>query len=145
MRFGWINLFGAAIVISILIPNIIYAIKYKGEKNLCDNRFMNVIEQIGRYACITLMWLPLMVWKFGFLSVTEMLLYTAGNISLVAAYQIVFALYMKKRNTRRALILAILPSCVFLLSGLLLRHWLLAVFALLFAIAHIYVTLKNVK
>ena len=35
MEFGWINLFGAIIVAIILIPNIIYAIKNKDEKNLC--------------------------------------------------------------------------------------------------------------
>ena len=39
--------------------------------------------------------------------------------------------------------LAVLPSCIFLLSGILLRHWLLVGFAVLFAIGHIYVTLKN--
>ena len=43
------------------------------------NRFMNTIEQIGRYACIILMWLPLLVWKFGFSSVLDMILYLIGN------------------------------------------------------------------
>ena len=52
MVFGWINVFGAIIEILMIIPNIVYAIKNKNEKNLCTNRFMNVIEQIGRYACI---------------------------------------------------------------------------------------------
>ena len=66
MKFGWINVFGVISVILMLIPNIFYAIKNKNEKNLCTNRFMNAIEQIGRYACIVLMWLPLIVWKFGF-------------------------------------------------------------------------------
>jgi hypothetical protein len=74
MEFGWINVFGAVIVVLLLIPNIVYAIKNKGEKNLCANRFMNVVEQIGRYACIVLMWLPLLVWKFGFASVLDMML-----------------------------------------------------------------------
>ena len=55
MEFGWINIFGAVIVILMLIPNIVYAIKNRGEKNLCTNRFMNAAEQIGRYACIVLM------------------------------------------------------------------------------------------
>ena len=85
MEFGWINLFGAVIVILMLIPNIVYAVKNKSEQNLCTNRFMNVIEQLGRYACI------------------------------------------------------------FLMSGLLLRHWLLAGFAVLFAVGHIYVTEKNAQ
>ena len=143
MEFGWINVFGAVIVALMLIPNIVYAIKNKGEKNLCANRFMNVVEQIGRYACIVLMWLPLLVWKFEFASVLDMMLYMACNGLLLAAYWIAFAFYMKRRSVRLALVLAVLPSCIFLLCGILLKHWLLVAFAVLFAIGHIYVTYKN--
>ena len=143
MEFGWINVFGAVIVVLMLIPNIVYALKNKGEKNLCANRFMNVVEQIGRYACIVLMWMPLLVWKFGFASVLDMMLYMACNGLLLAAYWIAFAFYMKRRTVRLALVLAVLPSCIFLLSGILLQHWLLVAFAILFAIGHIYVTYKN--
>lgn len=74
MKFGWINVFGACIVILMLIPNIIYTLRNRNEKNLCTNKLMNTVEQIGRYACIVLMWLPLLVWKFGFASVFEMVL-----------------------------------------------------------------------
>ena len=143
MEFGWINVFGAVIVVLMLIPNIVYAIKNKGEKNLCANRFMNVVEQVGRYACIVLMWFPLLVWKFGFASVLDMMLYMACNGLLLAAYWIAFAFYMKRRTVRLAIVLAVLPSCIFLLSGILLQHWLLVAFAILFAIGHIYVTYKN--
>lgn len=145
MEFGWINVFGAVIVVLMLIPNIVYAVKNKSEQNRCTNRFMNIVEQIGRYACIVLMWLPLLVWKFGFASKPEMILYLAGNGVLLAAYWIVFARYFKEKKAKRALILAILPSCIFLMSGLLLRHWLLAGFAVLFAVGHIYVTEENAK
>ena len=143
MKFGWINLFGAVIVVLMLVPNIVYAIKNKGEQNRCTNRFMNVIEQIGRYACIVLMWLPLLVWKFGFAGVGEMLLYFAGNGILLAAYWVVYFIYFKKKKIGLALSLAVLPACIFLLSGILLRHWLLVGFAALFAVGHIYVTYKN--
>ena len=143
MEFGWINVFGAITVILMLIPNIVYAIKNKGEKNFCANRFMNIVEQVGRYACIVLMWMPLLVWKFGFASVLDMMLYMACNGLLLAAYWIAFAFYMKRRTVRLAIVLAVLPSCIFLLSGILLQHWLLVAFAILFAIGHIYVTYKN--
>ena len=143
MEFGWINVFGAVIVALMLIPNIVYAIKNKGEKNFCANRFMNIVEQVGRYACIVLMWMPLLVWKFGFASVLDMMLYMACNGLLLAAYWIAFAFYMKRRSVRLALVLAVLPSCIFLLCGILLKHWLLVAFAVLFAIGHIYVTYKN--
>ncbi len=143
MEFGWINVFGGIIVILMLIPNIVYAIKNKNEKNLCKNRFMNIIEQVGRYACIVLMWLPLIVWKFGFASVLEMVLYLACNGALLVAYWISFAVYMKRRTLQLTLVLAILPSCIFLISGILLHHWLLVSFAVLFVVGHIYVSYKN--
>ena len=143
MEFGWINIFGAVIVILMLIPNIGYAIKNKGEKNYCTNLFMNIIEQIGRYACIVLMWLPLLVWKFGFASVLEMILYLTCNGIFLAVYWIAFAVYMNRKSLKLALVLAIVPACIFIFSGILLRHWLLAGFAILFAVGHIYVTYKN--
>ncbi len=145
MEFGWINLFGAAIVILLLIPNVIYAVKNRGEKNRCKNVFMNVLEQIGRFACIILMWLPLLVWSFGFPSAEEMTIYLIGNGALLIAYYVVFVRYMKQKTKNRTLTLAILPACIFLLSGLLLRHWLLAGFSVVFAFGHIYVTLKNAE
>ena len=145
MEFGWISVFGAVIVILMMIPNIFYAIRNKDEKNKCTNRIMNVLEQVGRYACIILMWIPLLVWKFGFSSVFGMILYLIGNGCLLAAYWIIFACYLRKKTRKRAVALAVLPVCIFLLSGLLLRHWLLAVFALLFGIGHIYVTQENVS
>lgn len=143
MKFGLINLFGAAVVAVMLIPNIVYAVRNREEKNLCGNKVMRVLEQIGRYACVILMWLPLLVWEFGFGSVAEALVYTVGNVLLLSAYLIVFIKYLKKRTARRAMALAVLPACVFLLSGVLLRHWLLAGFAVLFTVGHIYVTVKN--
>ena len=128
-----------------LIPNIIYALKNRGEKNLCTNRALNLTEQIGRYACIVLMWLPLLVWEFGFASVTRMLIYAIGNAVLLTAYLILFAVYFKKKTPGLAVVLAVLPACIFLLSGILLRHPLLAGFALLFAAGHICVTVKNTQ
>ncbi|MBO4837394.1 MAG: hypothetical protein J5564_06840 [Clostridia bacterium] len=143
MKFGWINVFGAAVVVLMLIPNIIYALKNRGEKNRCTDQLMNAMEQVGRYACIVLMWLPLLVWEFGFSGICEMMLYLAGNGCLLAAYWAVYAGYLKKKTRKRALALAVLPTCMFLMSGLLLRHWLLAGFAVLFGIGHIFVTQKN--
>ena len=145
MEFGWINVFGAVIVVLMLIPNIVYAINNKDEKNLCTNRLMNLIEQVGRYGCIVLMWFPLLVWKFGFATSTEMVIYMLSNILLLIAYWILFAIYMKKEKMGLALSLAIIPSCIFLLSGILLRHWLLVGFACLFATGHIFVTYINAK
>lgn len=143
MEFGWINLFGAVIVVIMLIPNVIFAVKEKGTENKCKDVFMNCVEQIGRYACIILMWLPLLVWKFGFHSVAEMMLYLICNGILLLAYLICWAIYLKRPSGSLAMCLAILPTAIFLISGLLLRHWLLFFAAVLFGSGHIYVTKQN--
>ena len=143
MKFGWINALGALIVVLMLIPNTIYAIKNKDEKNLCTNRFMNIAEQVGRYACIVLMWFPLLVWKFGFASEISMLIYLLGNALLIAVYWILFAVYSKVKNNFLALVLAIVPTIIFLMSGVLLHHVLLMIFAIIFGVGHIFVTSRN--
>ncbi len=47
-----INIFGLIIVLLILVPNIIYAIRVKDQENKCQNKIMNILEQIGRYGCM---------------------------------------------------------------------------------------------
>lgn len=143
MEFGWINGFGAIIIIVMMIPNILFVVKNKDMTNRCDNRLMNVIEQIGRYACLALMWLPLFVWKFGFQSVFEMFAYVIGSGVLLVAYLVIWIFYFKKPTMRTAALLAVIPTIIFLLCGILLRHWLLVMGALLFGVGHIYVTTKN--
>lgn len=143
MEFGWINLAGCLIVLLILIPNIVYAIKGQAIDQPSENRAMLIIEQIGRYGCIVLMWLPFPIWKFSFRSVAEMLLYLGGNIILVLFYYLCWAVFYKNKNKTLAMALAILPTCVFLLSGFLLRHWLLVITAILFGAGHIYITSKG--
>ena len=100
MDFGWINLFGAIIIILIMLPNIIYATKNK-EQQAAEphNKIMPVIEQIGRYACIVFMWFPLLVGEFGFNSVAEMFAYLIGNtVLLVIYYFFGFSIPERKRK-----------------------------------------------
>lgn len=145
MEFGWNNLFGAAIVVIMLIPNLIFARKHTGQKNLCTNRAMNLMEQIGRYGCFILMWLPLVVGEFGFAGIPAFLIYVIGNGILLFVYLILWAFYFKNSSVKTAMALAVVPVCIFLLSGLLLRHWLLSASAVLFGVGHIYVTKVNQK
>ena len=49
MEFGIINFVNALIVVFILIPNIIYAMK-GGEDHKADNGVVTFLEQVGRYA-----------------------------------------------------------------------------------------------
>lgn len=74
-----------------------------------------------------------------------MLTYLFANSALLIAYLIIWGFYFKKPSVRKALALAIIPTAIFLISGLTLRHWLLVAAALLFGTGHIYVTYQNHK
>lgn len=140
MEFGWINLMGAILVVIMMIPNILYALKATHSEGNSGNKTMELVEQVGRYGCIVLMWLPLFVWKFGFHSVQELLAYIVVNALLLILYMALWTVYFRKRSRRIALALSIIPTLIFLISGILLRHWALVAAALLFAVGHISIT-----
>lgn len=143
MKFGWINFIGVVIVILLLVPNIIYSMKNKEPAPSIPNKTMTIIEQIGRYACIVFMWLPLFTWKFGFRSGEELFVYMGGNAVLIVAYCVFWCFYFKKRKIPTAIVLAVVPTCIFLWSGMLLRHWILVASAILFGVGHIYITVRT--
>ena len=145
MKFGWINGFGGLVVIIMLIPNIIYAVKNQGKENNCKCVVINAIEQIGRYSSMALMCVPLLVWEFGFQSVADMILYFMCDTVLLVAYLIIWRFYFIRPTLKIALCLAILPTLIFLISGVLLRHWLLVVAAVLFGIGHIYISCHSLR
>lgn len=86
------------------------------------------------------MWLPLFAWKFGFGSTEELMTYFLINGILLLTYYLVWIRYDKKPSLKRGMALAILPTLVLLVSGFLLRHWLLAIAAVLFGISHVWIT-----
>lgn len=140
---GWLNVFGLILVILLLIPNIIYAIKFKEQKNLCNSKRMIILEQIGRYACMFLMVFNIGIAEFGFGSVGAFLVYGIGNVLLMIAYWITWMLYFHKKTFEKQIALAVLPTCLFLLSGITMQHYLLILFGIIFGVGHIYVTMKN--
>lgn len=143
MKFNFINFLGIAIVVIMLIPNIFYAVRFRKMENKCVNRVMNVIEQIGRYASFFLMFLPLGIWEFGFQNVASFLFYLYGNALLLLAYLLVWIFYFRRQSMPKALALAILPTCIFFLSGVTLQHWLLVISSVIFGTGHLYVTYQN--
>lgn len=143
MEFNWINLFGFIVVVLLLIPNIIFSIKNKNQQSAPSNKILNIIEQIGRYACILLMVLPLFVWEFGFSPLEWMFVYLLGDIVLLILYYIFWLLYRKKQTMGNALALAVIPTLIFVVSAVSVRHWALLIMAVLFGVSHIAITYIN--
>lgn len=141
---NWINIFGLITIILMLIPNIIYAIKFRGKETKCNCcRSMYILEQIGRYGSMFLMAFNIGIAEFGFASPQHFVAYLIANTALLVAYFIVYALYFKRQTTWKSMALAIIPSCLFLTDGILLRHYLLVSFAIIFALSHICITRKD--
>ena len=145
MVLNLINFIEAGVLWILLIPELLFAIHNPPKKEIPKNKILCTVEQIGRYASMVLLILPIGINEFGFYSVEEMIIYFAANGILFAAYITIFLLFSKKQSLYKALSLAGIRICVFLVCGILLRHYLLIVSALVFAIGHIYVTVKNFK
>jgi hypothetical protein len=142
---GWLNWFGLIIIALMMIPNIVYALRNRDSENKCTNRLVNLAEQIGRYGCMFLMVFNIGVAELGVASVAAFLVYLIGNVVLLLAYFVFWIVYGKKQSLFTAEMLALLPTLLFLLSGLTMRHWLLAGFAVLFGAAHFYITVVNAR
>lgn len=145
MEFGWINLWNALILAGILIPNIWYALHFPNQEAETQGKLLTVLEQMGRYASMALMVLPLGVWKFDFPNEAAMALYIIGNLGMLTGYLAVWVPFSRKPTLGRAMALAILPTGIFLLCGLTLGHWLLVGAAVLFGVAHIRITRQNYR
>lgn len=143
MEFGWLNITGAAMILLLLIPNMIYAAHKPKEKQASIPPWINMAEQAGRFGCMALMVLPLGVGSFGFASVEAFLICAAACALLLAAYYLFWLVYSRTGSRSSALMLAVLPCLLFMLRGAFLRHWLLTAFGAVFAAAHIYITLAN--
>ena len=142
----WINIFGAIFIVIIMIPNIIYAIKCKdGFENKWRNKVVEIAEQIGRFGCFGFMVINIPGTWFGWWSDKAFTLYLVVNIILITLYCIIWIICFSENTIFRALALSIIPSFVFLFSGIMSRSLLLIVSAVIFAPAHILISYKNAK
>ncbi|MDE7464252.1 MAG: hypothetical protein K2M48_04390 [Clostridiales bacterium] len=139
----WFNYYGLAIMAVIMIPNVVYAVTHKDAENVCRNKALTVIEQIGRYGCFVLMIFNIPYTYFNFWFDHALVVYLSVNGGLCLAYLVFWVVCRKQNGVLRALSLSIIPSCVFIFSGVVLANVALLVFAVLFAVAHISVSYKN--
>ena len=142
----WFNPFGLVFITIIMIPNIVFAIHCKdGFTNNYRNKTVELVEQIGRYGCFGFMIFNVPGTWFGWASNEVFALYLILDALLVALYCILWIVCWKKNSIFKALALSIIPSTVFLISGIMSRSILLIVAALLFAPAHIFISYQNAK
>ena len=143
---GQINIFGLVFMVIIMIPNVIFALKCKdGFENRWENKAVEALEQIGRYGCFAFMVINIPKTWFGWASDEAFALYLIIDAVLVTAYCVIWAVCFKKNSVFRALSLSIIPSVIFLFSGIMSRSVLLMISALIFAPCHILISYKNAR
>ena len=122
------------------------AIKYKdGFDNKWNNKYVEVTEQVGRLGCFGFMIINIPGTWFGWWSDEAFALYLIVDTILVMLYCAIWIICFKKNSVFRALALSIIPSMLFLFSGIMSRSVLLIIASVLFAPSHIVISYKNVK
>ena len=142
----WLNVFGLAMVAVIMIPNILFAMKCKdGFVNKWNNKSVETVEQIGRFGCFGFMIINIPGTWFGWWSDEAFAVYLVVDALLVTLYCVIWAICFRKSSVFRALALSIIPSVLFLFSGIMSRSILLTIAAVLFAPSHILISYQNAK
>ena len=142
----WLNVFGLIMVAVIMIPNILFAMKCKdGFVNKWNNKFVETVEQIGRFGCFGFMIINIPGSWFGWWSDEAFAVYLVVDALLVTLYCVIWAICFRKSSVFRALALSIIPSVLFLFSGIMSRSILLTIAAVLFAPSHILISYQNAK
>ena len=142
----WLNIFGLIMIAVIMIPNIIFAIRCKeGFENKWSNKFIEVAEQIGRFGCFGFMIINIPGTWFGWWSDEAFAIYLIVDTILVVLYCAIWIICFKKSSIFRALALSVIPSVLFLFSGIMSRSIPLLIAAILFAPSHILLSYKNAK
>lgn len=142
----WLNVFGLIMVAVIMIPNILFAMKCKdGFVNKWNNKFVETVEQIGRFGCFGFMIINIPGTWFGWWSDEAFAVYLVVDALLVTLYCVIWAICFRKSSVFRALALSIIPSVLFLFSGIMSRSILLTIAAVLFAPSHILISYQNAK
>ena len=140
----WFNLTGFIFVVVLLIPNIIYAVTNKdGFADNYHNKLVETGEQIGRFGCFILMFIQLPFVTLGYIFDGAQTLYLILGIVLLALYCGGWIVFRKGNSIAKALTLSILPSVLFLESGILTLNIPLIVLSVVFAIFHITISYKN--
>ena len=143
---GWFNVFGLIFIVVIMIPNVVFAIKRKdGFDNKWDNKFVEFIEQAGRFGCFGFMIFNIPGTWFGWWSDEAFALYLVVDGIFVMLYCAIWIICFKKNSVFRALALSVIPSALFLFSGIISRSVLLTVASVLFAPSHIAISYRNAK
>ena len=142
----WFNVFGLVFISVIMLPNIVFAVRCKdGFVNRWNNKVLEIFEQMGRFGCFGFMIFNVPGTWFGWWSNEAFAAYLIVDTLLVVLYIAIWIICWHKNNIFIAVALSVVPSAIFLFSGIMSRSVLLILSALLFVPTHILISYKNAK
>lgn len=139
----WFNYYGLIFVVALLVPNVVYAIKNKNATPSYRNKAAETIEIISRFLCIALMIFNIPYTWIGFYFQFAKVVYLVVNSCLLVAYNIFWIVLRKKNGIVRTLLLSVIPTLVFLFSGVMIGSIPLVVSSVFFGATHILISVKN--
>lgn len=139
-----INLFGTALIVLMLIPNAVFALKNKGKGFDVPNKLVGTAEQLGRFGSMLFMIVNIDA-LYGFTSDESFAVWLIASAVIMLLYYIFWVLYFIRPRAFFAIMLAVLPSILFIFSGIMPRYIPLIVTGVIFAPMHIYITVKSQK
>ncbi len=140
-----INIYGLIIMAVIMIPNIIFGFRHKEVfENKYHYKIAEPLEQVGRFGAFGFMIVNIPYLCRGFWFENALFVYIAVNSALCILYCLVWIICGNQSGLYRAAALSVLPSVIFIFSGIMLLNIPLIIFSVLFSFCHIYISLKNV-
>ncbi len=135
---------GLLFVALLLAPNLIFARTHPdGFANCHVSKTLETLEQIGRFGCFGLMIFQLPGLCPGYWFPGAQTVYLAAGGALLLLYELGWIVFWRESSLRKALVLSILPSLLFLESGIVTGNAPLTAAALLFAPCHILISCRN--
>lgn len=140
----YVNFWGLIFVVIILIPNIVFAISCKdGFENRYQNKLVETLEQIGRFGCFFSMFIVVPYMNKGYWFQQGKAIYLIQGFLFVGLYCLGWIVFWKENSIRKSLYLSMIPSLLFLESGVVSGNILLLIFAVIFAPCHILISYWN--
>lgn len=135
--------YGLVIVLIILVPNVVFALCNKdGFENNWHSKTLEILEQVGRFGCMIFMFI--VIPEISFSSDESFALYIIVNMALLLLYCLLWIVFFKKNNMAKAVSLSVIPSVIFLFSGIISFNIPLIIAAVIFSPCHILISVKNV-
>lgn len=137
---NWFNYYGLIFVVLIMIPNIVYGIMNKDRTiNIYKNRIAIIFEQMGRYACMFFMIFNIPYTWTGFYFMFGEAIYLIVNALLIISYCTIWIITWNRKGIVKALLLSIIPSMIFIFSGMMIA----SIPLIIFASTHTLISVKN--